>query len=229
MAFPEWSRDPEYLPTLNDLEDLPKNWNWCKSDFIHHNPLWTPFQILNKEFIESLSKEILKITNRLSGQNITILEVWAWNWRLSYFLEKELTIGKVKSKIKQIATDDLSWFDCDYHEIWITKNKWIPLEDCNVENSVNKYKPNIVISSWMPDKEDWTSFFRKNKDIDAFILIWDPQECGTNESWEDCKYFKSEQLEIEWNICWRDSMIPWSSNRSSGIESYSQIFLFKRN
>lgn len=225
MGLPNWSYEAEYLPSLEDLNNINNNWNWNKSDFIHHNPLWTPFQVLNKEFIEWLSNEIIKLTKLINSENINILEVWAWNWRLSYFLEKELTIEKVKKNINQIASDDFSWHEKDDPYIWVKKIKWISIENYDVEESIEKFKPNIIISSWMPDKTDWTKFFRKYKNLNSFILIWNPEQCWNFDSWQECDKFEREKLNLKWNISWQDNPNLWKNNDN---ESYSKIYLFKR-
>ena len=224
MGFPDWCRDPEHLPTLEEIDKIPNHWNWCKSDFIHHNPLWTPFQVLNKEFIEGLSKEITELSKSLDTDNVSILEVWAWNWRLSYFLKKELTIDKVKKQVRQIATDDFSWHEWEDPYIWVRKIDWMWVNDCNIQDSLSIYKPNIVISSWMPDGQDWTQYFRNNPNIDSFILIWNPGQCWKKESWESCDNFTWKEINITWNICWEDMSFMWNSD-----ESYSNIVIFKRN
>ena len=100
MSFKKWAYDPTFLPSLEDISDWVEDLEWKLSDFIVHNPLWTPFQVLNKEFIKWISDELLKVIKEISDININILEVWAWNWRLSYFLNKELTIENVKKKCK---------------------------------------------------------------------------------------------------------------------------------
>lgn len=228
MSFPKWCRNPEYLPNLTDIEEIPNEWNWCKSDFVHHNPLWTPFQILNEDFIKWLSYEIIKIIDSIKNKDITILEVWAWNWRLSYFLKKEINIENTKRNVIQIATDDFSWIEKNDPYLYVKSIKWISLENCNVEDSIKNYKPSIVISSWMPHNEDWTEVFRKNNHIDAFILIWNPDECWTDKTWKNCNNFKWEELKIDWNICWQNFSNNWKRSILKTMKSYSKVFLFKR-
>lgn len=101
MSFQEWAYNAEYLPSLEDLNKLPKLWTWNFDDFIHHNPLWTPFQVINKEFIDWLSNEIINKINQIKKEKITILEVGAWNGRLSYFLSKEINIYKIRKRLIQ--------------------------------------------------------------------------------------------------------------------------------
>jgi len=236
MWFPNWSSDPEYLPSLDELSEIKsdqKTWNFGFSDFIAHNPLWTPFQVLNDEFIKWISEELLKIINKVSSKNIKILEVWAGSWRLSYFLKKELTIENTKKNIEIITTDDLSWFEdentiFDNHEIYLKNNEWICVENLDAKKSVEKYEPNIVISSWMPKNKDWTLFFKDNKSINAFILIWVPSDCWTEETWKECDLFKLKILDIKWNISWRDGHLPLTYLTSKNYDSSSKVVLFER-
>jgi hypothetical protein len=221
MSFPKWCYEGTYLPNIEDIKALPKYWNWSHDDFIHHNPLWTPFQILNDEFISSLSKEILDIIKNLLKPNITILEVGAWNGRLTYFLRKNLVRKNIKKKVALIATDNHSRFDAEDPYIYVRKIHWIPVKEYDIKKSIEKYNPNIIISSWMPDNIDWTEDFRNNESIQSFILIWNPEECGNRESWSNCQKFQWQEIIIKWNICWQD-------NLSITKRQKSKVVIFKR-
>ena len=133
----------------------------------------------------------------------------------------------LKKNVKVIATDNFSWFNCDNPHIWIKKNKWIPVEQLNIIESIEKYNPNIIISSWMP-QEDWTKVFRESSSIEAFLLIWDNDDCWNNDSWKECNLFKPQELEIEWNISWRDSYSHFTYIQSPDYQPQSKIILFKR-
>ena len=236
MWFPKWAYDPKYLPSIENLPEIQpdsQTWNFGFSDFIAHNPLWTPFQLLNQEFIEWISNELLKVIKEISNENIKILEVWAWNWRLSYFLKKDLIIEKTKKSVEIIATDDFSWFTDEFEEncqsdMFFEKCKWIDVENLNVEKSIKKYNPNIIISSWMPHKEDWTELFRKNENVDAFLIIWNVDECWTDNTWKECDEFELKELNVKWNISWKDGLDNISYIKSNWYNPTSKVVLFKR-
>lgn len=221
MCFPKWCYDGKYLPTISELKSLPRQWNCSQDDFIYHNPLWTPFQVINEEFISSLSEKISSVINDLPEANISILEIGAWNGRLSYFLKKNLVIENTKKNIFQIAIDDFSWIKREDPYIWMRRIKWIKVKESNVKEAIKKYKPNIVISSWMPHHEDWTKVLRGKKSVKAFILIWNPEQCWTEESWKECNNFEWKKVEVDWNICWEDSI---TYNRNTR----SKVVIFKR-
>jgi len=49
--------------------------------------MWFPKWSFDPQYLPSL-EELLKVINKISKNNIKILEVWAGYWRLSYFLKK---------------------------------------------------------------------------------------------------------------------------------------------
>lgn len=223
MTFPKWAYNAEYLPSLEDLNKLPKLWNGNFDDFIHHNPLWTPFQVINKEFIDWLSNEIINKINKINKEKITILEVGAWNGRLSYFLSKEINILQNKKKVDSIITDDYSWFNKDDENpyFYMKKIDSIKIENYNYEEAIDKFQPDIIISSWMPLNEDWTKKFRESESVENFILIWTYIDCWTVESWDECDNFEWQEISIKWNLTWR------SISTQSDFGS-SKIVIFNR-
>jgi len=112
--------------------------------------------------------------------------------------------------------------------MYLKKYEWINVENLNIEESIKKYNPDLIISSWMPEWEEWTSFFRKSKNLNSFLLIWAPIDCWTINSWKECENFKPKKLEIEWNICWRDLSFEWNNIKKWSSKSQSKIILFER-
>ncbi len=221
MCFPKWCSTATYLPTIEEIDSLPVHWNCNKDDFIYHNPLWTPFQVLNDRFISWLSEELLNKINSFWKDNIKILEVWAWNGRLTYFLKQNLLMRDIKKSVELIATDDLSWHSKDDPYIWVRNIKNIPVENQDVEYAVTENNPDIIISSWMIKNEDWTIFFRHCKTVQNFILIWEPRQCGTDNSWSNCDLFEWQEISVDGNISWTDWGISWW-RKSSKIVMFSR-------
>lgn len=220
MVFPNWCLNPHHLPSLEDISSLPKTWNWSFDDFKHHNPFWMQFQVLNDEFVTSLSEQLLREISLLWQSDVTLLEVWAWNGRLAYFLNKKMLEASVKERVKLIAIDDYSRDKAQDLYIFMKKIDWIPVEEIDVIKAVDSYKPDIIISSWMPANRDWSKYFRRCCNVKHFVLIWNPEKCWTKKTWSECSDFSAKELVINWNICWEDNL--------DSTQKYSKIVLFSR-
>ncbi len=60
--------------------------------------------------------------------------------------------------------------------------------------------PTIVISSWMPAREDWTAAIRATESVRAFIMIGDEEQCGTSASWQSDEVFQRFDIPVEGNL-----------------------------
>lgn len=201
--FPEWVKDPKYLPTMEDLKALRQQGLW--DDFIHHNPNGNEFQILTKEFVDSLSKYLSAEISSLPKESVSVLEVGAGNGRLTYFLKEAL---EQEIKDKQIifkAVDDFSWDDKMGASLGAPYRikKIFDVEQLSAAEALNT-EPDIVISSWMPKDEDWTSLFKKNKKLHSFILVGKEDDCGTEKSWQPDDEFERNDIDVEGSVCWSD-------------------------
>ena len=210
-TLPDWSYDPMYLPSVLDLSEL--NWRQ-KDDFMAHNPLGTSFQILNKEYVASLSVKLIDIIDWINQSTIKILEVWAWNGRLTHFLRQKCLKKWFDGDMDFLSTDDYSWFWYWNPEINMHENNCLNVEQINTENSIKKYNPDIIISSWMPNGIDWTTHFRGNENTKWYVLIWYPEQCWTRESWEEIDWFKREIFRADGNFSWRNRFLVRKSEDS---------------
>jgi len=102
-----------------------------------------------------------------------VVEVGAGNGRLSHFLRERLPECNI------IATDNGSW------EI----EPLYPVEQIDVAEALEKYKPEIVISCWMPYTHDWTPMFRASDGLIGYILIGETDGgcCGSDKTWGFCE------------------------------------------
>lgn len=143
------------------------------------------YELLTREYLEALAQYIISQwlnTVQTDERPITILEVGAGNGRLSHFLG-EILETQAPGRFSCIATDKGS-------------NKIIPVfpvEELPQKEAVEKYNPQIVISSWMPPKKDFTADWR-TVGVDEYILIGEPELCGTEESWgfDNSKHHESD-------------------------------------
>lgn len=148
------------------------------------------FQFLNKEFVDALA-QYLKERKRILKSRKEIFEVGAGNGLLSEELRKR--------KINIVATDGGS-----------AKIKPIaPVQILDYREAIRRFRPNIVLCSWMPFQEDWTPMFRRFKFVQEYILIGEAHHSGcsgTDKTWEHHPGFSQMLLEeiSKWSLCRSD-------------------------
>lgn len=169
-------KNPSYLPTSKDIfnafsfgkiDDSFKN-ELFKLCFDEKNPI---FEFLNEEFLNSLGDYLSKRVESFGATKdrpITILEVGAGNGRLSHFLQQKLKERISREEIKIIVTDS---GEAGIRPIF-------SVEKLNHKEALEKYKPQIVICSWMPPGIDFSADFRSTKSLREYILIGEPVVCG---------------------------------------------------
>lgn len=59
-----------------------------------------------------------------------------------------------------------------------------PVEVIPHHEALDKYKPRVVIFSWMPAGEDFTADFRSVPSVDEYILIGEPDGGVSGDEWE---------------------------------------------
>ena len=163
-------RDPNFLPTRKQLKKIFGNWGqedwpkWFELCFNEKEPI---YEFWTEEYIGAFADYL---RGRVEEYCI-ILEVGAGDGRLSHFLKQKL--GKRANKIKVIATDS--------GEYGIKPQ--FPVEKLTHTKALEKYKPEIVICSWMPYKVDFTADFRKCPSVMEYILIGDADD-GCGDPWK---------------------------------------------
>jgi hypothetical protein len=178
-------KDFSYLPSYNELKKYfdvvpkysteDKNWR----EFVDED--YKLYEIYTKEFIERFSDFLVEQVKELKNGDklITILEVGAGNGRLTYFLN---------DRLKKIFSDLVKFIAIDSGESEIKEAfpKTI-VEKIDYREALKKYKPQIVICSWMPHGEDWTSDFRSEDSVEEYILVGEEGGCCGNfaETWGD--------------------------------------------
>lgn len=176
----ELLRDPAHLPTHDEinLAFRPSKSSWLEWYDFCFDAQDSVYEFLNKEYLTALSSYLAERSKQLGinlEQPITILEVGAGSGRLSYFLGQMLE-EKMTGRFKIIATDNGS------QEI----KPQFPVEKIDYKEALEKYRPTIVIASWMPYKVDWTNSFRAAESVQEYLLIGetDGGTCGDErETW----------------------------------------------
>ena len=176
-------KDPSFLPTHEDifrafnpegyLTDNYKTYlqeDWLSLVYREENPV---FELLNKEYIDALGNYLSKQAEDLSAtvdNPITILEVCAGNGRLTHFLRENLE-QKIPGKIKMYAIDS-----GESEGFTIETN--FPVEKLDHKTAIEKYKPQIILCSWMPMDKDLSADFRTAASVKEYILSGYPESCG---------------------------------------------------
>lgn len=174
--------NPYYLPTIDEVYDafgglglygiLRLDQEWY--NYVLSSP--QRYEVLTQEYISALGIYLADRIRAYSGSvdhPIRVLEIGAGNGQLSYFLNFYL---------QAIVPDQASIIATDKNEP-IQNN--FPVEVIDYMDAIRKYKPAIIISSWMPLGQDWTEECRGIPEVQEIILIGDEDSCGTPESWEE--------------------------------------------
>ncbi|MCF8009971.1 MAG: class I SAM-dependent methyltransferase [Clostridiales bacterium] len=168
------------------------------------------YQILNKEFNDTLADEIKKL------QLNPILEVGAGNGELAKVLRKRgidvYAVDSFKDSLPERAL-----------------NKTDLPEKLDYRDAIDKYKPELIICSWMPQGEDWTVYFRNIESVKAYILIGEIDgRCGTRESFKEIPGWANHVLKEpnKWSMCRTDYGLDF--DKPEIWWRHSQIIIYKR-
>lgn len=178
-------QDPSFLPSYKELArhlkkiggrsgyfDLERA-EWHGTCFNKEHPI---FEFWTEEYIHTLGDYLAKRSEKLGGSEenpLTILEVGAGDGRLTHFLQEKMD-ELIPGKAKIIATDS--------GEYKISPD--FPVESIPHKEALEKYKPKIIIFSWMPYEYDCTSDFRAMESVDEYILIGEADGGCCGDEWE---------------------------------------------
>jgi hypothetical protein len=154
--------EAEYLPTYREVVEFCRNMQqglsleWYKLREEQHM-----YELHNRDYIDALAKILIPYKN--------ILEVGAGDGRLSHFLRQRLPESKI------VAIDNGSW----------KIEPAFSVETMEIDEALEKYKPDLVISCWMPYSADWTPLFRQCNSVRGYVLIGETDGgcCGCESLW----------------------------------------------
>jgi hypothetical protein len=127
------------------------------------------YEIVTYELVAGIIDLIMQtgFNRSLQGKNepIRIMEAGAGNGKLSYFVDKALSASGLPYEFLAInePIDEKS----DWQDIKVGEN----VELIEQRKGVQEFKPYIIISSWMPPGEDWTSYWRSIASVESYIII----------------------------------------------------------
>lgn len=177
--FREKLRDPNFLPSHEQVlraisfwikED--KFYDVCREDNI--------FEFLNEEYLNALSDYFVKKISEygMSAERpLVVLEIGSGNGKLAHFLQNKIE-EKIPGQVKVLATDSKEWkIKTDFF-----------VEKLKHYEALDKYNPDIVIVSWMPQMEDSSYLIRQCKNVKEYILIGETRGGVCGENWKTWGY-----------------------------------------
>ncbi|GEM_PF-1654875 len=168
------------------------------------------YQILNKEFNDSLAKEIKQLNLN------PILEVGAGSGELA----RAMQLRGIKVYTTDNYTESLPMRNQD--------NSEAP-EKLDYNAAIDKYQPELIICSWMPPGEDWTAEFRARECVKAYILIGEIEQCGTEQTYKDFPGWSNYVLKEpnKWSMCRSDNGLDFDQPETWW--RHSQVIIYKRD
>jgi len=138
------------------------------------------YEFLTKEFITQLATYLKARVDELGCDSI--LEVGAGSGALTYFINSELE--RLGCEARCIATDP-DFRAAPRQRFGITaENSSYKIHECTCERALAKFKPKIVLCSWMPMDMDWTKQFRTSKSLEEYILIGEADFGACGDNWK---------------------------------------------
>ncbi len=213
-----------YLPTREEIKKaLPSHDDFYKFCFRDYKV----FEFWNKEYMNAFADYLADRVAKLG--KLSIVEIGAGNGRFSTLLEIVLQEKGLDGVIEIMPTDSNGWGLAD---------KFSVVEMDYIE-ALETFKPDIVISSWMPARTDWTKTIRQFDSVKEYILIGDPTCCGDGErTWgnsflEDPFSVDSFEREEITNlhrlqICYKDIFDEHAVNKEENTNPHSYTVSFKR-
>ena len=115
-----------------------------------------------------------------------VLEVGAGDGRLTAWLRP-----LVPAEMRLIATDDRSWVRPAARALPRTVHR------LHYDQALVRFRPDTVLSSWMPYREDWTPAFRRTVSVQRYLLVGEGAwGCvGTRAAWQPQRSWRRQTLQ----------------------------------
>lgn len=217
--------DPQHLPTVAEVKNCISRYStiddvFCIQKFCDRAP-HALYEIFTREFINTFAGYLSKRADDLGAtwdKPLTIVEVCAGNGRLTHFLNAELRDRGIVN-VSIIATDNSAdQIKPAFH-----------VENLEAKLALEKYKPQIVICSWMSCGLDLTPEFRACSSVKEYLLIGEPFDgcCATESAFYGPWRNNSKILEevSQHQFCRTDYV---DARKASGFSQHSQTLSFIR-
>lgn len=154
--------------------------------------------VITAELVEGLSKYFIKAAKKAEKPDdnpFTVVEVGAGSGKLAHCLQQYCD-KKSPRTIRVIATDNGA---DGYEEIFDVERL------CHTE-AIKHYKPDIILSSWMPPGIDFSKAWRMTPYVKEYILIGD---------WDGCT--GSEDTYAGWHGDWNEELDNFDPKERDGF------------
>lgn len=155
-------------------KDKADRWvNYCWDGILPESGISaSTYEFWNEEHLVALADHIADTARSIGTQGteqVTVLEVGAGNGRLSHFLREKLKT-RCGDTVRVIGVDNGSW----------KLRPMFPVEKCEHAEALAKYKPAIVLFSWMPRDVDITPDICATPCVQEVLLIGETEGgcCG---------------------------------------------------
>ena len=129
------------------------------------------YEVFTQEYIEQMSRYLGQRIEELHIPMAAILEVPGGNGKLSYFLRQSLQ--------DSLGEDRFNLFSLDKSTHIPAKSGAYVESGPDYKYGLSKYKPDIIVTSWMPLGVDWPRDYRNVQNLKEYILIGERAVCGT--------------------------------------------------
>lgn len=255
IEFEQLCRSPEVTKVISILSkaglDRPKiEMKWDELFWFEETAIARSRQVLTIEYLNALGNYLAQRVELVyEGKPVVILDAASGvDMRLHGYLKNHL-FSLIPGKFKIISVDN---FDAKralmklYNDKYRTDQQVAIIKACNdsvedllkdngqtidyesldVKDALNKYNPDIVITSWMPKDCDFTPYYRDTQSVKEYILIGPECVCGTWNSWHDSTGFRNENILTD---CVDLSLNMYSYNRRVNNSFHSIARSFIRN
>jgi hypothetical protein len=132
------------------------------------------FEFLTEDFVGGLVEHLQASQVRLQKQKrMVVLEVGAGKGFLAYHMTERLQKHS-GGTIDYVATD-----------IWPLQGPFSAnIISDDYQAALTKFKPDIVLCSWMPMSMDWSKYFRHHGGVQEYILIGEADHGACGDNWE---------------------------------------------
>lgn len=134
------------------------------------------YEVFNADHIKALAQYFVARMDELGLPALSVVEVGAGDGRFSHFLRVALAKSGVQGadKVTVTATDDNSR----------QLEQFYAVETCDAVEVMNRFKPDIVLVSWMELGQDWTSSFRACPSVQEYVLVGEVDNGACGHPWK---------------------------------------------
>jgi hypothetical protein len=134
------------------------------------------YEVFNADHIKALAAYFIKRMGELGLPALSVVEVGAGDGRFSHFLRVALAKSDAAGadRVTITATDDNSR----------QLEQFYAVEACDAAEVMSRFKPDIVLVSWMELGQDWTSTFRSCASVQEYVLVGEVDNGACGHPWK---------------------------------------------